>query len=123
MPLRIVLDENAPLGLSRALAAYEVVVSRDIGWASLSNGDRTRAAEAAGFTILITCDRNIRYQQNLTGRMIALIELTNNTWQVVGNHLDRIVEAVEAAQPGTYSVVTIPRPPLRRRPYIPSAEC
>ncbi|HEY1931893.1 MAG TPA: hypothetical protein VGG99_07775 [Acetobacteraceae bacterium] len=117
MPIRILLDQNAPIGLRRALASHEVVISRDLGWERLANGDLIRSAEQAGFTILITCDRNIRYQQNLSGRRIALIELTNGLWPVVRNHLDRIVAAVEAADPGGYTIITLPLPPLRRRPY------
>jgi hypothetical protein len=117
MPIRILRDQNAPIGLRRALAAHEVVISRDIGWGELANGDLITSAEEAGFTILITCDRNIRYQQNLSGRTIALIELTNGLWPVVRNHLDRFAEAVEAAEPGGYTIITMPRPPLRRRPY------
>jgi hypothetical protein len=88
-----------------------------MGWETLINGDLLRAAEEAGFDILITCDRNIPYQQNLTGRRIALIELTTGAWHVVRHHLDRVVAAVDAANPGSYTAVAIPRPPLRRRPY------
>jgi hypothetical protein len=122
VPIRILLDQNAPIGLRRALAAHEVVISRDIGWERLANGDLIRAAEQSSFAVLITCDRNIRYQQNLSGRTIALIELTNGLWPVVRNHLDRIVAAVEAAEPGSYTIITLPLPPLRRRPY-PRQEC
>jgi hypothetical protein len=123
VPVRILLDQNAPLGLCGALSAHEVIPARDAGWAKLTNGDLIRAAEEAGFSILITCDRNIRYQQNLAGRDIALIELTIGSWPIVRNHLGRIRDAINAAQPGTYSVVSIPRPLLKRRPYSPSSEC
>jgi len=117
VPVRILLDQNAPLGLCRALAAHEVVASLDRGWERLANGELIRSAEDAGFTILITCDRNIRYQQNLTGRRIALIELTVGTWRIVRSYIAQITEVIEAAQPGSYTVVTIPRPRLHRRPY------
>lgn len=122
MPIRILLDQNAPIGLRRALTAHEVVISRDIGWGELANGDLIRSAEEAGFAILITCDRNIRYQQNLSTRTIALIELTNGLWPVVRNHLDEIAKAVSAATPGSYTIIPMPRPPLRRRPW-PTSEC
>lgn len=122
MPVRILLDQNAPLGLCRALAAYEVVAPRERGWERLSNGDLLRTAEEAGFAILITCDRNLRYQQNLTNRSIALIELTVGFWHIVRDHIEKITLAIDAAQPGSYTVVMLPRPALRRRPF-PHADC
>jgi len=117
VPSRILLDQNVPLGLRRSLSPHEVVVARQMGWSRLSNGDLIRAADENGFDILITCDRNIPYQQNLSGRRIALIEMTTGAWHVVRNYLDRVVAAVDAAAPGSYTTVTIPQPPLRRRPY------
>jgi hypothetical protein len=88
-----------------------------MGWGEVTNGDLIRAAEDAGFAVLITCDRNIRYQQNLTGRRIALIEIVGDGWPVIRDHLDQILAAIATAQPGSYSVVALPRPPLRRRLY------
>jgi len=123
VPIRILLDQNAPLGLRRVLSSHEVIAARELGWATLTNGDLISAAEEAGFAILVTCDRNIPYQQNLAGRHIALIELSVGAWHAVRNHLDRIVEAINAAKPGSYSVVTIPPPTLRRRRYNPSTDC
>lgn len=117
MPSRILLDQNVPLGLRRSLSPHEVVAARQMGWSRLSNGELIRAADENGFDILITCDRNIPYQQNLSGRRIALIEMTTGAWHVVRNYLDRVVAAVDAAAPGSYTTVTIPQPPLRRRPY------
>jgi hypothetical protein len=116
-PIRILLDQNAPLGLKRAFQQHEITQSDELGWGRLRNGELIRAAEEAGFVIMITCDRNVRYQQNLEGRRIALIELSGGGWPTIRNHLDRILAAVEGAQPGSYTVVPMPRPILRRRPY------
>jgi hypothetical protein len=58
---------------------------------------------------LLTTDQRIRYQQNLTGRKIAIVVLSGSTkWSRVRLHLDRIVATVEAARPGTYAEVPIP---------------
>lgn len=70
----------------------------------------------SGFAVE-TADRNIRYQQNLTGRRIALIELTTSHWETIRDNIDDILAAVEAAIPGGYTTVTLPRPPKRRRVY------
>lgn len=120
MPRRILLDQNAPLGLRRSLSPHEVVAARHMCWSTLANGDLLQAAEEAGFDILITCDRNIPYQQNLSNRRIAVIEMATGVWPIVRNYLDRVVAAVDAAAPGSYTVVTFPQPPLRRRTYARS---
>jgi hypothetical protein len=65
-------------------------------------------AEAAGFELLLTTDKRIRYQQNLKGRKIAVVVLGNSAWRIVRKHLPRVVEAVTAATPGSYTEVDIP---------------
>jgi hypothetical protein len=65
-------------------------------------------AEEAGFDLLLTGDKNIRYQQNLEGRRIALVVLSTPLWPVVKMHVDEIVAAVTAAIPGSYFEVEIP---------------
>jgi len=119
---RILLDQNTPLGLRGALQGYEVIPARSLGWATIENGALIRAAEEAGFGILITCDRNIRYQQNLAGRQIALIELSTAIWPVIRPYVNDVLAAVQSALPGSYTTVTFRRPQLRRRPY-PRPEC
>jgi len=86
-----------------------------MGWAAFDNGDLIRAAEEAGFAILITCDRNIRYQQNLAERRLALIELATGIWPVIRAHLPDVLAAVQATTPGSYTTVEFPKPSLRRR--------
>jgi len=66
------------------------------------------AAETAGFDVLLTTDKNMRYQQNLVGRKISIVVLGNSQWPVVRLHLDNIAAAVNAATPGSYAEVEIP---------------
>ena len=68
----------------------------------LSNGNLLAVAEQAGFDILITADKNMRYQQNLTGRSIAIVVLSTPQWPVVRLHLEKIAAVVNAATPGGY---------------------
>src|ERR1022692_4610976 len=63
----ILLDNNVPRGLARAPTSHTVTESRERGWATLKNGDLLTVAEEAGFEILVTSDKSIRYQQNLQG--------------------------------------------------------
>ena len=78
------------------------------GWDRISNGELLEVAEAAGFDLLLTTDKRIRYQQNLTGRKIAIVVLGNSTWRLVRMYLDRIALAVVEATPGSYAEVDIP---------------
>jgi hypothetical protein len=79
------------------------------GWDRLSNGELLNAAERAGFDLLLTTDRRIRYQQNLSVSRSALVVLTGSTkWTLVQQHVDRIAAAVASATPGSYVEVEIP---------------
>jgi len=105
----ILFDHGTPAGLARALPGHTVHTAQARGWGTLSNGALLNAAEEAGFEVLLTTDRHIRYQQNLRGRRIALVVLTGTTkWSRVRQHTDRVAVAVAAATAGTYSEVDIP---------------
>jgi hypothetical protein len=56
----------------------------------------------------VTSDKGIRYQQNLTGRKLALVVLTQGRWRLVRLRLGAIAAAVDAATPGSYAEVEIP---------------
>jgi hypothetical protein len=106
--MRILFDHGTPVGIGAALSGHKVTEAIDRGWDTVSNGELLNLAEAAGFEVLLTTDKGIRYQQNLTGRKIAVIVLGNSTWRVVRLHLDRIALIVAPATPGSYAEVDIP---------------
>jgi hypothetical protein len=106
--VRILFDHGTPSGIRAALSAHEVTEAIERGWDRISNGDLLRVAEDAGFELLLTTDKKIRYQQNLKGRQIAIVVLGNSTWRIVRLYLDRIVAAVDASTPGSYIEVEIP---------------
>ena len=81
---------------------------RDLSWDTLNNGELLRAAEEAAFEVFLTTDKNIRYQQNPAERVIAIVVLGNSRWLLVQRHVDRVVAAISAAKPGTYTEVEIP---------------
>ena len=108
----ILFDHGTPKGLIRALPGHTVHTAQAKGWDTLSNGALLTAAEEAGFELLLTTDRRIRYQQDLRGRRIALVVLTGSTrWSRIRQHEDRIAAAVASATPGGYSEVEIPFEP------------
>ena len=106
--MRILFDHGTPSGIAKALAGHEVTEAIERGWDRISNGDLLKAAEAAGFELLLTTDKRIRYQQNLTNRKIAIVVLGNSTWRIVRLYLDRIALTANAATPGSYAEVDIP---------------
>jgi hypothetical protein len=113
--LRIVFDKNVPVGVRRFLSGHDVRTFEEMQWhPQLENGDLLTAAEAAGFDLMITADQNIRYQQNLTGRKLALIVLGSNLWPVVRDHQTAIAAKTAAAKPGSYCFIQMPLPPKGR---------
>jgi hypothetical protein len=106
--MRILFDHSTPAPLRRALAIHDVVEAFERGWEALENGALLDAAEAEGFDIFVTADKNIQYQQNLTGRRIAVVILGNAQWPVLRRHIDRVVVALSRSTPGSYTKVDIP---------------
>jgi hypothetical protein len=92
--MRILFDNGTPAPLKHVLVGHTVVEAIDRGWDRLVNGELIAAAEAAGFDILITTDKNMRYQQDLTGRKIAFIILGNQQWPVLRRYTDKVIAAV-----------------------------
>ncbi|MGD1096943.1 MAG: DUF5615 family PIN-like protein [Bryobacteraceae bacterium] len=106
--MKILFDNGTPKPIANALRSHQVSHARKIGWHELKNGELLEAAEQAGYDVLLSTDKNLRYQQNLEGRKIAVVVLSHPQWPVVRLHVDKIAAAVEAAQPGSYSEVEIP---------------
>ena len=104
----ILFDHGTPRSIARYLRDHTVVEAMARGWDQLSNGALLSAAEEAGFDVLLSTDKNIKYQQNLTGRRIAIVVLGNPQVPVVKRHIDRVVAAISAGAPGSYTEVEIP---------------
>jgi hypothetical protein len=84
------------------LPEHEVVRAAELDWQELANGDLIAMAEAHGFDLLITADKNLRYQQNLTGRKLAILVLPSGRWPAVTPQVAAIVDAISAIDQGDY---------------------
>ena len=104
----ILFDNGTPAPLRYALKGHVVVEAIERGWDRLANGELIAAAEAAGFGLLLTTDKNIRYQQHLTGRTIAFVVLGNQQWPILRRYVEKVVAAADSATPGSYTEVDIP---------------
>jgi hypothetical protein len=104
----VLFDNNIPRGLARALKDHTVIEARARNWHLLKNGELLQAAEDAAFDVMVTSDKGIKYQQNLTHRKIALVILSQGRWKPVRQRLEAIAAAVDAATPGSYTEVELP---------------
>jgi alkanesulfonate monooxygenase SsuD/methylene tetrahydromethanopterin reductase-like flavin-dependent oxidoreductase (luciferase family) len=99
---RILFDHCVPKPLRRQLADCEVRTCFERGWAKLRNGELLTTAEAAGFDIFLTADKSLRYQQNLSTRKIAIIELPTNRLSMLPSLVPALLAAPARATPGSY---------------------
>lgn len=102
--MKILLDENVPRPLKRFLADHEVSSVQDCGWRGVRNGELLRLAEDS-FEVFILADKNMRYQQRMADRRIAVLELPTNRWPLLLPMATRIAKAVESIRTGEYVVL------------------
>ena len=105
--MRILLDECVPWPLHELLGAHSCLSVQELGWSGIKNGDLLRRAEA-DFDLFITSDQNIRYQQNLAARPIAILELSTNDIGRIRAASSVIREALEQIQPKEFRQLSIP---------------
>ena len=98
--MKILFDASTPAPLAWFLRGHEVVRADELGWQGLGNGALLDAAEEAGFDLLLTCDQNVRYQQNFARRKLALVILSSNHWPTLRRIAARIATAVDFVQTG-----------------------
>jgi hypothetical protein len=106
--MKIILDESVPQKLRLLIeGSHEVITTWFQGWSGLKNGALLTAAEEAGFDLFITADQELTYQQNWTGRKIALLVLSTNNWGVVKANMPEITAAINAAKSGSFVFLDI----------------
>jgi hypothetical protein len=106
----VLFDQATPVPIRPWLEGHTVRTAFQQGWDKLKNGELLSAAEQAGFDVFLTTDKNIRYQQNLENRKIAVVVLGQQQWPHVRPHIQSVVTAVNAAFPGSFAEVDIPYP-------------
>ncbi len=105
--MKILFDQGTPAPLRKHLTGHEVSTAFELGWSQLTNGALIEAAENAGFEVLITTDQNLRYQQNLQMRKLAIIVLMGTSWPKIQLRLGAIQDALANIQAGTYLEITL----------------
>jgi predicted nuclease of predicted toxin-antitoxin system len=105
--MKIILDECTPLILKRLLSGFDIVTVQELGWTGVKNGELLARAEEQ-FDVLVTTDKNLRYQQNLSSRKIAIIELPTNQVPTVAELASAVQEALATIAPGDFVEIPLP---------------
>jgi hypothetical protein len=106
--MRVLFDQATPVPIRPYLEGHTLSTAFQRGWDRLKNGELLVAPEQAGFDLFLTTDKSTRYQQNLADRKIAIVVLGQQQWPHVRPHIQRVVDAVDAATSGSCVEVDIP---------------
>lgn len=105
--MKVLFDQGTPVPLRRYLRPHEVTTVYELGWSTLQNGALISQAEAAGFDVLVTTDKNWKYQQNLRERSLAVVVLPSTSWPKIQAKVSEVVAAVNEATQGSYTEVPL----------------
>ena len=104
--MRILFDQGTPAPLRKFLPAHDVKTASEQGWSGLSNGELLNAADLS-FDLLITTDKNLRYQQNIKDRRIAILVLPTTSWPRLQKHVDQIATKASTMLAAEYHELTL----------------
>ena len=99
--MRILLDECAPRVIKKRLSGLAILTVQEMGWAGIQNGELLRLAEGQ-FDVFITTDKNLRHQQNLSGRRLAVVLLPSNQVPVVTGLLPALEQSLKTIEPWAF---------------------
>jgi hypothetical protein len=105
--MKILFDQGTPVPLRKYLTEHSVTTAYEEGWSNLSNGDLLKSAEDKGYEILVTTDRNLRYQQNLSDRQIAIVVLLSTSWPKIRTQTDKVCDVINEIKLGDYAEISI----------------
>src|SRR5262245_38876925 len=105
--MRILFDQGTPVPLRRHLTCHVVDTAFERGWSALHNGELLDVAEQEGYDLLMTTDQNLRYQQHLADRQLAIIVLLSTSWPRIQLKIETIQAAVERIMPSGYQEIAI----------------
>ncbi len=100
--MRILLDEQLPRQIAPYLIGHEVRTVKQQAWAGLKNGVLLTQAEAAGFSVFLTGDQNLEFQQNLSKWRLGVVVLraASNTLEDLLPLIPAALTAIDAVEPG-----------------------
>ena len=99
--MRVVFDICVPRPLRKHLPGHEIRTAQEMGWDTLQNGDLISAAEPL-FDVLITSDQNLKYQQNLAERKLAIVVLPTNYMPDVLRLASKVTQVLSGIRAGDF---------------------
>jgi len=105
--MKILFEQGTPVHLRKYVQSHTVTTTFELGWSTLKNGELLDAAEAI-FDCFITTDQNLRYQQNLSDRKLAIVVLMSTSWPRLRESIPKIGEVVDEVRTGEYREIIIP---------------
>ena len=106
--MRVLFDQGTSEPLRHLLAQHEVATAYERGWSTLTNGELLDAVEKEGYAVLLTTDSNLKHQQNLERRRIAVVVLSTPSWPRIQRAGASVLRAIDRASTGSFTEVTIP---------------
>lgn len=103
--MRVLFDQGTPVPLRDALRGHTVETAYERGWSALKNGELIAVAEQAGFEVFVTTDKNLKYQQNLANRNLAIVVLHTTSWPKIQLLLVQVVAAIDGSVKSSYAEV------------------
>jgi hypothetical protein len=104
--MTVIFDENVPWPLRRYFNDHSVTSVQKEGWGGIQNGALIEKIDDR-FDVFLLADKNLRYQQNLRERKIAIVELPTNRWTLLQQFVPRILAAIQDAKPGSYTILEL----------------
>jgi hypothetical protein len=108
--MRILFDQGTPAPLRRYLVGHTIKSAYEMGWSELDNGQLLAMAETE-FDAFVTTDQNLRYQQNVAGRRLAVLILPTMSWPQIQKHIAEVTAAIGALSPGDFTDLRFELPP------------
>ncbi|MEM6405043.1 MAG: hypothetical protein AAF669_00390 [Pseudomonadota bacterium] len=104
----ILFDQGTPAPLRKHLLTHQVATAYEPGWATLRNGELLTKAEEEGFEVIVTTDQNLKYQQNLVNRRIAIVVLPTTSWPRIQKIIPEVCHTISSATLNDYIEVSVP---------------
>jgi predicted nuclease of predicted toxin-antitoxin system len=99
--VKILFDACTPRPLRRFLPGHIVSTAQEMGWGALKNGDLLREAEGQ-FEVFVSTDQNLKYQQQVLARKLAILVLRTNDWPTIRSKGAEIAATITSLKPGAF---------------------
>ncbi len=105
--MKILFDQGTPVPLRDRLQGHQIDTVYEQGWSQLRNGELLSNAEQAGYQVLVTTDQNLKYQQSLKSRTIAIVVLCSTSWPRIQLKISEIQNAIDSMTTSTYVEIIV----------------